>query len=63
MGKQRDIKSWVILILCVVSICATLISTWAIRGNDMKHLDEKMDNLLVRVERIENLFLSKGEQK
>ena len=63
MEKRRDIKGWVILAICLASLFATLISNWAIRGNDLKHLEEKVDDILTRVVRIENVYINKGESK
>ena len=70
--KMSDIKLWVILLVSIGSLCYTIISTFAIRGNELKHIKsmvlhlEKMLNeleqaLLKRIERLEQRFFNKGD--
>jgi len=45
--------------------CATLIytiiSTYAIRGNELHHIMEMLQDLKERVERLENIFIKGGK--
>jgi len=60
-----SLKIWVILVVSIGTLLYTVISNYAIRGNDMKHLKEAIADLkkelLKRIERLENLFMNKGE--
>ena len=59
-----------ILIISTISLLYSIASNYAIRGNDLKHLQEGLDGLkedmkccerklLSRIERLENIFLDK----
>ena len=60
-----DWRLWMILTVTVGTLLYTIISNYAIRGNDLKHLQESITcmekKLLSRIERLENLFMNKGE--
>ena len=64
---MNDWRLWVILIVTIGTLFYTVISNYAVRGNDLKHLKEAIADLkkelLKRIERIENLFINKGEPK
>lgn len=64
---MNDWRLWAILAISLGSLFYSVISNYAIRGNDLKHLKEAIicleKKLLSRIERLENLFMNKGEQK
>ena len=63
MDKQKDIKGWINLIVCIAILLVSIISSGVILRNDLEHLALKVDDILTRVERIENTYFTKGESK
>jgi phosphotransferase system glucose/maltose/N-acetylglucosamine-specific IIC component len=59
--NAKDWKNWMILIVCIATLIYSIVANYAIRGNDLKHLDRKVDDVITRVERIENILLRQGE--
>lgn len=57
-NEQKDIKGWLILIVCIVTLLTSVASSIIIRGNDLKHLELKVNEILARVVRIENTYIS-----
>jgi len=55
--KKTEIRGWVILGICVATLLYNIISTFAIRGNDLEHISQGLNNLTKRVERIENFLM------
>jgi len=57
--------AWTILVVSLVTLGYNITSNYAIRGNELKHLKEAIkcleEKLLKRIERLENMFLKKGE--
>ena len=64
---MNDWRLWAILFITVGTLLYTIVSNYAIRGNELKHLKEAIQclerKLLKRIERLENLFMNKGEPK
>lgn len=59
---------WLMISVLVVSLSTlvyTIISNYAIRGNDLKHLKEAITcmetKLLKRIERLEDIFIKGGK--
>jgi len=64
---MNDWRLWAILFITVGTLLYTIVSNYAIRGNDLKHLKDAIidlkKELLSRIERLEKRFFDKGEQK
>ena len=62
---MNDLKIWIILLVSMGTLVYTIISNYAIRGNDLKHLKEAIEKLekciMKRIERLEERFFNKGE--
>ena len=67
---EGDWKLWILLIITIVVQAYSAISTWAIRGNELKHLKEAvicfekklkegLEKVEKRIERLEDFFFNK----
>jgi hypothetical protein len=64
MEDSWTLREWVMVgVFCisVLTLAYTIISTSAIRGNDLKHISETLKDIVSRIERLENLFM-KGKK-
>lgn len=73
MDYKEKVMNWevnIAILICIAASVYNIISNHAIRGNDLKHLQESLDSMKEsccvnmkkiesRIERIENLFLKK----
>jgi len=63
MRKQKgDLRLWVIMAISLAGLIYNIVSGYAIRGNELKHINQTLNDVRSRVERIENMFL-KGDLK
>lgn len=58
---MNDWRLWVILVISVGGLLYNIISNYAIRGNELKHIKEAIDAILVRLERLENVLINKKD--
>ncbi len=61
MEKQKDWRIWLLMLVTMATLAYTVISSYAIRGNDLKHIQDDITKIEKRLERIEGLFMTKGE--
>lgn len=58
---MENIISPLTLLITVVILVYSVFSSYAIRGNELKHLSGKIDDVLKRIERIENWIFKDRE--
>ena len=58
-------RLWTILLVVVGTLCYNIVSNYAIRGNDLKHIKDALvaleKRIMKRIERLEQRFFNKGE--
>lgn len=66
MGSNWVSQPWLILGIFGVSVSTliyTIVSNYAIRGNDLKHIIKILEDIVKRVERLEDIFIKGGKEK
>lgn len=58
---MENVISSLTLLTAVVILVYNVVSSYAIRGNDLKHLSNKIDDVMRRIERLENRIFEKKE--
>lgn len=55
---------WMMSVFCIsmATLIYTIISTHAIRGNELKHIMNMLKDIVKRVERLENTFIKGGKE-
>ncbi len=56
---MENVISPLTLLITVVILVYSVFSSYAIRGNELKHLSGKIDDVLKRIERLENRIFEK----
>jgi len=73
MDRVDDLRLWAILFTTLGALLYNVISNYAIRGNELKHLNDaiksleqrlsfEIDQVLRRIERLENRILNRADE-